>query len=208
VLNLGALEFATLAPAAWLCALVLLGSPHVQAAVTVPWAIGVPVGFALAWAATTRFSAAALARRGKLGRALGRGLEALEMLRGQLRHPLRNWKAWLGMAFYWAGEIVSLFAALAAVGLEPSAARVILAYATGHVLTPRSLPLSGVGITELLLPLALFWLGLPLASAVVAVFAYRIVLLALSIPPALLARERVRQLVNVARNLSATRSAS
>jgi undecaprenyl-diphosphatase len=117
----------------------------------------------------------------------------------QLRHPFRYGTAWGGMALYWAGEIVSLWAALRTFGLHASVAVVVLGYATGHVLTPRSLPLSGVGITELLLPLALNWVGLPLSGAVPAVFAYRIALLALSIPPAIVSRAEVRRLVDVAR---------
>ncbi|MEA2313940.1 MAG: hypothetical protein QOI03_632 [Solirubrobacteraceae bacterium] len=195
VLNLGALEFATLAPAACVCAFALLGARHVDSQVTVPWAVGVPVGFALALAAASRYSPRSLSRRGRLGRAAARAVEALELLGQQLRHPLANAWAWLGMALYWAGEIVSLWAALRAFGVHAQLPQTILAYATGHVLTPRSVPLSGVGITEVLLPLALVWVGVALASAVVAVFAYRIVLLSLSIPPALLARGRIRQLV-------------
>ena len=117
------------------------------------------------------------------------------MLRGQLRHPLLGWAAWFGMSLYWAAEIVSLWAALRLFDLDPSATVVILGYATGHVLTPRSVPLSGVGVTEVLLPLALMWVGLPLAAAVPAVFVYRGGLLALSIPPALFARAQVQQLL-------------
>jgi len=195
VLNLGALELATLAPAAWICALTLLGSARVQDA-TVPWAVGVPTGFALALAAAPHLSARSLMRKGRIGRALARALEALELLIEQLRHPLRYRAAWAGMSVYWAAEILSLWAALRMFDVHASAAVVVLAYATGHVLTPRSLPLSGVGVTELLLPLALVWTGLPLAGAVPAVFAYRLGLLVLSIPPAIVAREDVRRLIN------------
>ena len=195
VLSLGALEWATLAPVAWICALTLLGAARVQDAVTVPWAVGVPVGCILAGIAAWRLSPRALARKGRLARALARGLDALSMLRGQLRHPLLGWAAWFGMSLYWAAEIVSLWAALRLFDLDPSAAVVILGYATGHVLTPRSVPLSGVGVTEVLLALAMMWVGLPLAAAVPAVFVYRGGLLALSIPPALFARAQVQQLL-------------
>jgi uncharacterized membrane protein YbhN (UPF0104 family) len=126
-------------------------------------------------------------------------VEVLERLREQLAHPLQNRVAWLGMTLYWAAEIVSLWAALRLFGLRCSAAVVILGYATGHVLTPRSVPLVGVGVTEVLLTLALVWLGLPLARALVAALVYRAALLTLSIPPALLARERVHQLIGLRR---------
>jgi uncharacterized membrane protein YbhN (UPF0104 family) len=99
------------------------------------------------------------------------------------------------MGLYWAAEIVSLWAALRVFGVHPGIAVVTLAYATGHVLTPRSAPLSGAGVTEILLTLAFTWAGVSLAAAAPAVFVYRAGLLALSIPPALLARADVRRLV-------------
>ena len=55
VLNLGALEWATLAPAAWISALWLLGSPQVNPAMSVPWVLGVPLGCAAAAFFTWRF---------------------------------------------------------------------------------------------------------------------------------------------------------
>src|SRR2546430_9360394 len=97
VLSLGALEWATLAPVAWICALTLLGAARVQDAVTVPWAVGVPVGCILAGVAAWRLSPRALARKGSLARALARGLDALSMLRGQLRHPLLGLAGGFGM---------------------------------------------------------------------------------------------------------------
>jgi uncharacterized membrane protein YbhN (UPF0104 family) len=129
-------------------------------------------------------------------------VEALERLHEQLAHPLRNRVAWLGMTLYWAAEIVSLWAALRLFGIHCSTAVVILGYATGHVLTPRSVPLAGVGFTEVLLTLALVSLGLPLARTLVAVLVYRAALLTLSIPPALLARERVHRLIGLRRRSS------
>lgn len=200
VLNLGGLELATLAPAAWVCALFLLSDERVGDAITLPWAIGVPAGFALALAVAVapRLSSRALARRGAIARALSRLLDALSLLVGQLRHPLRYRLAWLGMCTYWACEILSLWAALRLFGIKTSVDVVVLAYATGHVLTPRSLPLSGVGVTELLLSLSLNWCGVRLAAAVPAVYAYRLALLALAIPPAVAARGSVRELLRAA----------
>jgi uncharacterized membrane protein YbhN (UPF0104 family) len=196
VLTLGALEWATLAPVAWVCALLLLDTHNVQKAVTIPWTIGVPLGAALAALAAWRFSTRALVRKGHPARGLGRALEALSMLPRQLRDPVRAGGGMFGMGLYWAAEIVSLWAALRSFGVHPGIVVATLGYATGHVLTPRSAPLSGAGITEVLLPLALNWVGLALAAAVPAVFVYRAGLLVLSIPPALLARSDVQALVD------------
>jgi len=196
VLSLGALEWATLAPVAWICALTLLGTPRVQETVTIPWAVGLPVGSLLAALAVWRLNPRALARKGAAARVLSRSMEALARLPMQLRRPLRGGAGLAGMGLYWAAEIVSLWAALRAFGVHPGIAIVTLAYATGHVLTPRSAPLSGTGVTEVLLALAFTWVGVPLGDAVPAVFAYRVGLLMLSIPPALLATRDVRRLID------------
>jgi uncharacterized membrane protein YbhN (UPF0104 family) len=190
------------------CSLFLLSDERVADAVTLPWAIGVPAGFAVALAVAPRLSSRSLARRGSLGRALSWLLDALALLLEQLRHPLRNRVAWLGMCTYWACEILSLWAALRLFGIKTPADVVVLAYATGHVLTPRSLPLAGVGVTELLLSLALNWCGVRLAAAVPAVYAYRLALLALAIPPAVAARGSVRELLDAAAQRRGTRSST
>jgi uncharacterized membrane protein YbhN (UPF0104 family) len=200
VLGLGALEYAVLAPAAWVCALVLLDSPHVRREVTLPWVIGVPVGslLVLLWALRARRKRPP-AGRGRIAHARAIVLGALDRLGEALRHPLRERTAWLAMLVHWTTEVASLWLALRMFGSDRSVAVVLLAYATGYALTPRSLPLAGAGVTEALMPLALLWTGVPLASGVPAVLAYRLLRLMLSIPPALLARTRVQQLLARAR---------
>jgi len=63
-------------------------------------------------------------------------------------------------------------------------------------------PLAGAGVTEVLLPLALMWVGVPLAHAVLSVLAYRIMRLLLAMPPAILAREGVQSLLHRHRRAS------
>ena len=63
----------------------------------------------------------------------------------------------------------------------------MLAYATGYVVTRRSLPLAGAAITEVLLTFALHWVGVPLGPALAAVATYRLFNLILLAIPALLA---------------------
>jgi uncharacterized membrane protein YbhN (UPF0104 family) len=193
VLGLGALEYAVLSPPAWVCALLLLGTRRVQDAVTVPWSIGVPVGVLVALVVLRWHRSRGAGRRhhGLLARAL----DALDVLGGQVEHPVKNAAAWLGMALHWAGEIASLWAALRLFGLHPMLSATILGYATGYVLSPRSMPLAGVGITEALLPLSLMWVGLPLAGAVLAVALFQLVRLAVSTPAAEIARALVLDLL-------------
>jgi uncharacterized membrane protein YbhN (UPF0104 family) len=200
VLRLGALEWALLAPLAWACAVALLasGDPTPMKSVLWPWAIAVPVGFALGlWAAKPgRFERP----QGKSGRwkhvhlAL-EGLGVLHTLAGDLS---RFWSAWLGIALYWVSEIASFYGAIRFVGLHPNLGETVLAYATGYALTRRSMPLGGAGATEALLTFALHWVGQPIPGSLAAVVVYRLFnFVALTIP-ALIARSQVEPLLEAA----------
>jgi hypothetical protein len=192
VLGLGALEYAALAPVAWVCALLLLGAPDVADGLATTWAIAVPVGTAIAlWLAFWR-------HRTKVGywlrRSAWHGVAAMHLVREMAAPRREHYPAWLGIGVYWVGELLSTWAGLRLFGLHLSLDRLVLAYATGYAVTPRGLPLAGVGVTEVLMPLAYTWVGLPLAAAVLAVFAYRIVALLIGLPPALLAHPLVERL--------------
>ena len=74
----------------------------------------------------------------------------------------------------------------------PDVALLLLGYATGYALTRRTLPFGGAGAVEALLPFALYWCGISLSAAVVAVFAYRIFNLWLPLVPAPLGLRTLR----------------
>lgn len=198
VTALAMFEYAVLASAAWVCALLLIGTPGAQGQVVWPWVIGVPAGVALATvgylALSRRTSGRGGVRRGRLRSVLEGG----EILAAQSRRPARAALATGGMALYWAAEICALWAALRAVGVTCSPLVAILGFATGYVLTPRGLPLAGAGIAEVLLPFALHWLGVPLPSAVVAAFAAELTRLLVSLPFALATHGEVQALVETA----------
>jgi len=171
VLGLGVLEYAVLAPAALVAAIVLLAEgTDARSSIVIPWLVGVPVGAVLAlWAAhhRTRLDAA-----GGVWSTLASWLAGLEHLRRMARHPLTYWGAFVGMAVYWFGDILSLWAALRVFGLDLRIAAAILAFATGYAMTRRTLPLAGAGVTQVLLAYAVLWAGGPLAPAVPGVFTY------------------------------------
>ncbi len=174
VLGLGALEYALLAPAACVTAIVLLvnGAVHPSPALTLPWAIGVPLGFAVAiWA---------LGHRARFHNTtgwrdqVGQGLDSIFVLRC-LFSRRAHLAAPIGTAVYWFGDIVCLWACLQAFTHgTPDIEVLLIGYATGYALTRRTLPFGGAGAVEVLLPLALSWTGISLAAAVLAVFAYRV----------------------------------
>jgi uncharacterized membrane protein YbhN (UPF0104 family) len=197
VLGLGTLEYAVLAPATLVAAvIVLLWHRTISSSLTLPWIIGVPVGGTLALIAL-RFRTK-IARWPVIGRPLAHGLEALELLLGLVRSGRRGELALLGTAAYWAGDMFCLWSTLHAFEARtPPVAQLMVGYATGYALTRRALPLGGAGVVEALLPFALGWLKIALLPALLAVFAYRLINLWLPIIPALAGLPTLRRLESV-----------
>jgi uncharacterized membrane protein YbhN (UPF0104 family) len=190
VAGLVALEWAVLAPFACLSAIgLLIAGANVMGSLLWPWALCVPAGFALGLWLTTPGRSLAPLRRFSL---IAGVFDGVGMLHHLIRAPGRTSPAWLGMSLYWAAEIVALYAALRMFGVTLSPARVVLAYATGYVVTRRSLPLAGAAITEVLLTFALHWVSVPLGAALAAVVTYRLFNLILASVPSLLANRLLR----------------
>ena len=191
VLGLGALEYATLAPAACIASILLLaaGAHTPNIGLTLPWAVAVPLGFVAAlWAMGHRQR---FRGKGYLKDGLAQALESIYVLkclfaRRHLRGPA-------GATLYWFGEIVCLWACLHAFAHgAPNVELLLVGYATGYALTRRTLPLGGAGAVEALLPFALSWTGVPLAAAVLAVFTYRVFNFWLPVVPAVVGMRSMR----------------
>lgn len=200
VAALALLEYVVLALAAWCCALLLLGEPGVKGAAVLPWAIGVPAGVAVAIAVWPW-----LRGRDRESR-LRTVVAGAEILGHEWRRPVRATVAVAGMSLYWAAEAGALWASLRAFGVSCAPSVAILGYATGYVLTPRGLPLAGAGISEVLVPVSLMWLGVPLAAAVPAALAAELVRLGVSLPVALHSKAEVHRLVGLERTARGTGS--
>jgi uncharacterized membrane protein YbhN (UPF0104 family) len=190
VLGLGALEYALLAPAACVSAIILLahGASTPNMGLTLPWAIGVPVGVAATFFALRHrdwFSSTGV---------ISHALDGVVVLWHLARDPVKHGSAFVGMALYWIGEIFSLGAALHAFhSTRPAVAALIIGFATGYALTRRTLPLAGAGVVEALLPYALVWVGATLAPALLAVFVYRFFNLWLPLIPAVVGIRALRR---------------
>jgi uncharacterized membrane protein YbhN (UPF0104 family) len=184
VLGLGALEYAILAPAAALAAVIILarGSTHPSLGFTLPWAIAVPLGFVAA------FAALGLRHRvrdeGGWRAAVRHALDAVNMLKHLASQAPEHGGAFVGTTLYWVGDVGCLWASLRAFHDSPDLPALVIGYATGYALTRRTLPLGGAGSVEALVSFALAWTGIPLAKAVLAVCAYRIFNLWLPLLPA------------------------
>ncbi len=193
VLGLGALEYAVLAPAAAVAAMIIVarGKTHPSFGFTLPWVIAVPLGFVAA--------ILALAYRDRMRGSSGwrnivsHGLEGLYVLRRLAAQPRQHIGAFLGTALYWLGDIACLWASLRAFHETPDLAALLIGYATGYAVTRRTLPLGGAGSVEALVSFALAWTGVPLATAVLGVCAYRFFNLWLPLVPAAIGLRHLRR---------------
>lgn len=199
VLSLGALEWALLAPAAWVCAVVSLAKADskVLDSLAWPWAIAVPIGFVLGlWLSAPsrrgRIGAGEEDWRHRLALAL-HGVGALHDLAGDLRSW---WTGWIGAALYWTLDIACLYGSMRFIGLHTNLAEAILAYATGYALTRRSTPLGGAGATEALMTFSLHWVGQPVPASLAAVVVYRTFNFVLPTVPSLIARKQMDPLLD------------
>jgi uncharacterized membrane protein YbhN (UPF0104 family) len=198
VLAIGLLELAVLTPVAWVCAILVQISPPrgLQSSQTWPWIVLVPAGFALGFA-----SIAWVRRRhpdpdrGGLGGRWTRLSQGASMLLDLPTLGRDGALALGGMAGYWIFDIASFYGATQFVGLHVSLGAAILAYATGYLLTRRSMPLGGAGFTEALMCFALHWVGQPVEPALAAVVVYRLLNFVLPALPALWAQDQLKALV-------------
>ena len=200
VLALGALEYAVLAPAALCSAIALLVSgADVSLTLTLPWLLVIPGAVVAIWVSSPKRApryAKAPRDSGRIRHGLAHGVAGLSILRSMFVAPPREHGLGLvGTALYWAGDIACLWGALQVFGNPRlSVPALILGYATGYVLTRRSLPAGGAGVVEIALTFALHWMGFPFVRALLGVVVYRIFNLWLPILPALATLPAVNEL--------------
>jgi uncharacterized membrane protein YbhN (UPF0104 family) len=191
VLALGALEYAILAPAA-LCAAIaiLVDGEDISLGLTLPWLAVIPGAFAAIWLTSPKRASRYATHSpdaGPIREWFAHSVAGLSMLRRMLVAPPReHGLGFLGTALYWAGDIACLWGALQFFGNPRlSVPALIIGYATGYVLTRRSLPAGGAGVVEIALTFALHWVGFPFVRALLGVVVYRLFNLWLPIVPAL-----------------------
>ena len=188
VLALGALEYAVLAPAALCAAIaVIVNGEDVSLGLTLPWLAVIPGAVAAIWLSSPKRADRYTRSGGRIRTAFAHSVRGLRVLRSMLVAPPReHGLGLLGTAGYWAGDIACLWGALAFFGNPRlSVPALIVGYATGYVLTRRSLPAGGAGVVEIALTFALNWVGFPFVRALLGVVVYRLFNLWLPIVPAL-----------------------
>jgi hypothetical protein len=182
-----------------------LSLPGVSLDVTLPWVV-IPVpAFAAAFWLASRYRARLAGRAGWRAR-LSVLLEAVLLIRTLFAHPVRHRGAIGGMALFWAGDALAVWSGLAAFGLVMNGAAFIVGYCTGMVFTRRIAPLAGAGMLALILPLAIWASGAPLATAITGVAVYRLLCFWLPLPSALAHLSALRETTRQARDSQAGRT--
>jgi uncharacterized membrane protein YbhN (UPF0104 family) len=199
VLALGALEYVVLAPAALFSAIVILvDGEDIPRSLTLPWLLVIPGAIAAIWVSSPkRAQRYANARgKGRIRQWFAHAVAGLSILRAMFVAPPREHGLGLiGTAAYWAGDIACLWGALQVFGNPRlSVPALIVGYATGYVLTRRSLPAGGAGIVEIAMTFALHWVGFPFVRALLGVVVYRMFNLWLPMLPALAVLPAVNEL--------------
>lgn len=199
VLGLNTLLYAVFAAGAWIAALALIlgageGAPL---AMTIPWLVLMPPCFlASAWVirgpTSRHFSESR--EGGRIRRAFGDAVAGVALFREMVTTPAQHVGGLVGAAVYWTGDLLCLWAALRAFGVELSLAALVLAYATGYVANVLPLPAGGAGALDASLTFALTLVGAPLAAALLGAFTYRFFTYWLPLIPALAAVPTVPQL--------------
>lgn len=199
VLGLNTLKWAVLGSAATVCALALIAraGPDVPLGATLPWLLVVPLCFAAgAWiSAPARSGRFTSPGQGKVRRLFADAIQGLVLLRRLSLLPVRQggWGV-LGIALFWAGDVICLWAALRAFDIQLGLPALILAYATGYAVTILPLPAGGAGGVEAAMTYALTLVGVPLVPALLGTVVYRVFTFWLPLLPAIAVLPFLRQI--------------
>ena len=171
----------------WLGALVGLGDPAVPRAMAVSWLAGFAAVIALALWFTQPERAAALTSAEdapRLRRALDVGVSAAARVRG-FTHTADGRRLLAWSLLYWAGDLVSLWAALRAFGVSVPVAAIVGAYVTGYLAQSVPIPLIATGGVDAATTFTLTAVGVPIEVALLGVVAHRVFAFWLPVIPGL-----------------------
>ena len=171
----------------WLGALVGLGDPAVPKAMAVSWLAGFAAVIALALWFTQPERAAALTSTEdapRLRRALDVGVSAAARVRG-FTHTADGRRLLAWSLLYWAGDLVSLWAALRAFGVSVPVAAIVGAYVTGYLAQSVPIPLIATGGVDAATTFTLTAVGVPIEVALLGVVAHRVFAFWLPVIPGL-----------------------
>ena len=167
VIYLGLWEYAALAPVILVAAVYAYLFKLMPSQISLPWIFGVPAGAIIFYLLLTL--------RGYFHNH-PKTLKTLNVIHQMFveDNPTHKFILLSGMALYWLGEILSVYGALKLFDINLGWVPLLIAYASGYLITRRSLPLGGAGVILLTLSLTLHVVGLALPVAVLAATTYQI----------------------------------
>ena len=171
----------------WLGALVGLVDTAVPKAMAVSWLAGFAAVIALALWFTQPERAAALTSaedETRFRRALAVGVSAAARVRA-FTHTADGRRLLAWSLLYWAGDLVSLWAALRAFGVTVSATAIVGAYVTGYLAQSVPIPLIATGGVDAATTFTLTAVGVPIEVALLGVVAHRVFAFWLPVIPGL-----------------------
>lgn len=199
VLAVNTLNWASLgvASAVGSIALIAGAGADVPLGATLPWAVGVPACvLAAIWVSAPR-------RRDRLTRtegvsrprqALADAIGGVVYVRRIVSRPLHYAAGVAGFPIFWVGHLLCLYGGLRAFGGSVGPAELVVGYATGYAASALPLPAGGAGGIDAAMTFALTLVGVPLATALLGVFAYRLFSFWLPLVPALIIVPRLSRL--------------
>jgi uncharacterized membrane protein YbhN (UPF0104 family) len=203
VIALNTLLYATFGAAALIAGTTVLAQfgGDVPLAMTLPWVIGVAVFYLVGVYVTAPARAGRLTHpeEGRLRSLFGYAVSGAVLVRNLAEHRAANRATLVSAPLYWFGDMLCLWAALRAFGVELTPAELVLAYATGFLANLLPIPTGGIGGVDAATTFALTAIGVPLQSALLGVFAYRFFSYLLPTLPAVLA---MPALPHISRELS------
>lgn len=117
--------------------------------------------------------------------ALADAIGGVVLVRLLILEPKRYFQALIGYPIYWLGDVLALYAGLAAFGPDPNVADMLVAYTTGYIAVALPLPAGGAGGIDAAMVGALALVGIPIEQALLGVLVYRLFTFWLPILPAL-----------------------
>jgi uncharacterized membrane protein YbhN (UPF0104 family) len=132
-------------------------------------------------------------RGGRFRRTFAAALSGLALLRVPMRRPDRR-SGIAGGLIYWAGELLTVWFALRAFGVELGFGALAVGYATGYVSTMLPLPAGGAGSVDAASTFALTLVGVPLGPALLATLVQRLFTYWMPLLVAVLAWRSLRRL--------------
>jgi len=216
ILALNTLEWGVLAVMATISSALILAGVGAGAplGMTLSWLIIVPLCIlAAAWVSSPRRSDRLTAVPSPIPMPRGRDVRAwwpfvvralrvgladaiggVVFVRWLILNPRLHARGLLGYPIYWTGQLVVVYGALRAFGIDLGPAPLVLAFTTGYVVTALPLPVGGAGGIEAALAFSLHAVGVPLESALLAAVTYRVVTFWLPLFPALALLPTIRRL--------------